>query len=461
MAPGEYDDGSSSVPGGASRPVGKVIVVGAGMAGLTAANALSNAGVECLVLEARDRLGGRTHTVDFGGLPVDLGGSWIHHPGGNPLTRLADQLGLARVSGDFREDMVFFDPRVGLVDEEESRLVKSLFDAFESGMGELVEVLGHDTDMATAIEYFLDRNTTPGHVRDLLRSRIRSWIGAEASARAEEVALGFLVSIPDSGYVGDDIGDLIVGGYVKVIEALSNGVDVRLSSPARRVSHDDGSASVTLASGEVVEGTHVLVTVPLGVLKSGLIEFDPALPEDKLGAIGRLGFGTFEKVVLRFPAAFWTESGIPHLLPLPSRDDIGIRAIFGMDNAFGDPVVVAFGFGGNESVITGSDDGAAAAVIELLEGATGATAPMPTAVIRTSWASDPWTAGAYSFLPPGARVADFATLGKPVAGRLLFAGEATSVDRAGYVDGAMLSGVREAKRLLGTSAVELGPVSSR
>jgi phytoene dehydrogenase-like protein len=79
-----FDDGCSAVPNGVTTPVERVIVIGAGIAGLATANALTQAGVDCVVLEARDRLGGRLHTVDLAGWAVDLGGSWIHMPQGQP-----------------------------------------------------------------------------------------------------------------------------------------------------------------------------------------------------------------------------------------------------------------------------------------------------------------------------------------------------------------------------------------
>src|SRR4051794_35986727 len=89
-----YNGGTRDVPVGIDGPVDRVIVVGAGIAGLTVASALTRAGVACVVLEARDRLGGRLHTIDLAGMPVDLGGSWIHHPVGNPLRAFAAQAGV-------------------------------------------------------------------------------------------------------------------------------------------------------------------------------------------------------------------------------------------------------------------------------------------------------------------------------------------------------------------------------
>jgi NADPH-dependent 2,4-dienoyl-CoA reductase/sulfur reductase-like enzyme len=85
-----YDDGGSHVPGGITAPVEHVVVIGAGIAGLTIANALRHGGVECVLLEARDRIGGRLNTVELAGSPVDMGASWIHHPVGNPLREFAE-----------------------------------------------------------------------------------------------------------------------------------------------------------------------------------------------------------------------------------------------------------------------------------------------------------------------------------------------------------------------------------
>ena len=84
-----FDDGSTEIPEGIVGQVERVLVIGAGIAGLTVANALAHAAIDCVVLEARNRIGGRLYTGDLGGSPVDLGGSWIHHPEGNPIRRFA------------------------------------------------------------------------------------------------------------------------------------------------------------------------------------------------------------------------------------------------------------------------------------------------------------------------------------------------------------------------------------
>src|SRR5438105_3358993 len=99
LTAGSFDDGRTDVPSGVAGPVERVVVVGAGIAGLTVANALTHAGVECVVMEARDRIGGRLHTVDLAGSPVDLGGSGIHMSNGNPMCAVARESSVRRATG--------------------------------------------------------------------------------------------------------------------------------------------------------------------------------------------------------------------------------------------------------------------------------------------------------------------------------------------------------------------------
>ncbi len=129
MSTGRFDDGNREVPGGIAEPVRRVLVVGGGIAGLTVANALHHAGVEYVVLEARGRVGGRLHTRDLAGSPVDLGGSWMLPPSGKPLRRFAREAGVECHPGDPLPTLSAFD--VG------TRLWLSRDDVEESLTGDL------------------------------------------------------------------------------------------------------------------------------------------------------------------------------------------------------------------------------------------------------------------------------------------------------------------------------------
>jgi len=425
----------------------RVIVVGGGMAGVSAARALTDAGVACVVLEARDRLGGRLHTVDVGGAPVDLGGSWVHTPVGNPLTAVAERHGVALRPGSFLERAVVWDRDAGVLGAAAAeRLLGSVAEDFPAW----VEASGLAAQMSVAegIERFAAQQRLPGVTTDQLRAHLRTFAEADASGPAEDVSL--LPSSAAVEYDGDPIGDLPVGGYRALIGRIAEPLDVRRGTEVLAIEHGPDGVSVQTAAGPPEAGTHAIVTVPLGVLKARAIRFAPDLPAGRWSAIDRVGFGRFEKLVLRFDEPFWTQAGLPHVLPLRTVDGQGIALLLGLDGFGAGPVLVAFAFGsGVSAVAAGSEHDAVARVLALLRRIIGSAPPEPTDVVRTGWSDDPFARGAYSYVAVGADRADLDLLGDPVGERLLFAGEHTTSARAGYADGAMDSGLREAARILG------------
>src|SRR6201986_425645 len=157
MAVGLFAGGSPDIPRGINAPVERVVIVGAGIAGLTVANALRQAEVDCVVLEARDRAGGRLRAVDLGGWPVDLGGSWIHTPAGNPLRRLADQARVACRPADPLPEAVAYDCAEGrrLTQAELAACLDLQFSAFPAARDALVGELGPQASMAEAVNSFV------------------------------------------------------------------------------------------------------------------------------------------------------------------------------------------------------------------------------------------------------------------------------------------------------------------
>jgi polyamine oxidase len=454
-----FDDRRDDVPAGVAGPVERVVVVGAGIAGLTAANALAHGGVECVVLEARDRIGGRLHTIDLGGSPVDLGGSWIHMPGGNPMRAFAQQAGVPCRSADPVPEMAGFDCAEGRrLSAAEAEAVLGLYqEAFPAAAGQLAAELGLDASAADGIEAFVARaDLAPGPARRA-RQMLYGAVEAESADLAERQSLRWMWN--EFEYDGNYFGDVPDGGYRRLVDAMATGVDARLGVEVTEVALSAGGVRVRGADGTSEEGSHVVVTVPLGVLKRGAPRFSPALPPDRLAAIGRLGFGRFEKVALRFDEPFWRDAGFPHLMVFPRDPGEWMAWALGLDAFGGGPVLVFFVFHSDAARLSEAGrDGAARWALGLLAEATGRPCPEPAAVAVTSWASDPYAGGAYTHIPPGASPADVDLLGEPVGGRLLFAGEHTQSARMAYADGAMTSGIREAKRLLGQPSVRLGPI---
>lgn len=455
---GTYDDGRSHVPGGVTGPVERVVVVGAGIAGLTVANALARAGVACVVVEARDRVGGRLHTIDLAGFPVDMGGSWIHHPIGNPLRAFADQVGVGCREGDPLPEMAAFDFAEGrrLSPGEVRAELSTLYEAFPAAIDRLRRELGPDASAAEGIDAFVEGGDLPSAPARRARQGLRALIEGESADLSERQSLRWMWN--ESEYEGGFFGDLPSGGYRSLVEAMADGADVRLNFDVAEIAVEADGVNVRSAAGLAEDGSHVVVTVPLGVLKDQRPRFSPALPPDRLAAIDRLGFGRFEKVVLTFDQAFWRAAGLPHLMLFPSDPEQSTMWVIGLDAFGAGPTLAFFIFHGvSDRVLDATPDNAAAWICGMLTEAIGTTCPEPTAVAVTSWATDPYSLGAYSHIPPGAAPADADLLGEPLHGRLLFAGEHTQSARLVYTDGAMASGIREAKRLLQRAHVSLGP----
>jgi polyamine oxidase len=457
VAAGGYDDGRTDVPGAIARPVDRVIVVGAGLAGLTVANALAHAALDCVVLEARDRIGGRLHTTDLGGSPVDLGGSWIHHPIGNPLQRFAEQAGIACRAGnplDTTSGYDRVDARRLTASELESMLTLQ-FEDFPEHLDDLRERLGPHATSEDGVAAYLADLDLPATAERRARQALRGIIEADAADSYERQSLRWMWT--ELEYGGDLFGDLPVGGYASIVEALAEGVDVRTSAVVADIATSSDGVEVAGADGTVEKGSHAVVTVPLGVLKDGAIRFSPPLPDERRSAIGRVGFGTYEKVALAFDHAFWREADLSHLMILPERIDEPAIWLFDLDAFGAGPVLVFHLFHSAARYELGRlDDDVVDWACGVLSDAVGFVVPAPTAVAITSWASDPFSLGAYTHLAPESDPSDIDVLARPVEGRLLFAGEHTQKARMGYADGAMSSGVREAKRLLGQASVQLG-----
>jgi monoamine oxidase len=269
-----------------------------------------------------------------------------------------------------------------------------------------------------------------------------------------------LASYPPNSveYGGDYLGDLPIGGYGAVARALGAGLDIRLGTEVEHVVVRPDGVRVRTASGSEEEGSHVVVTVPLGVLQGGGIRFDPPLPPDRTASIGRLGFGRYEKVAMRFEEPFWRAAGVGHLLVFPVGSDGLAPFLAGLDAFDAGPVLVAHAGGRSADRVNGlSDSEVVARLRELVSEAVGGPVPEPVEVLRTSWVADPFSRGSYAYVPSGAGRRDLDAIGRPLDGRLLFAGEATASARPGFVDGAMTTGIREAKRLLGAPDVVLAP----
>jgi monoamine oxidase len=414
----------------------KVIVVGAGMAGLTAASALAWEGAEVTVLEARDRIGGRIFTDRSLGVPVEHGANFIHGVTDNPVAALAEEAGLTPILVDGEQWQVF--ERGGT--EPKDFEIEDVFDDLERIGEKMVEEA--DGDATLSLEDVID-------ILDpaMLKEPIGNWALTDAYESEFGAPLSEISAVHfDAGEVLDGSDAVIKEGYDSLAAYLADGLDLRLNEVVKLVRHTAAGVTVETDKGRLT-ADHCIVTVPLGVLKAGAITFDPPLPEAQRKAVAALGFGRLAKVSVVFDKAFWPEE--PHFLGYADATRGRFADMLNLVPLQNAPVLTMVASGDYADKVDAMDERTVKAdVMAVLRDIFGAKVPEPRAIARHVWSLDPFARGAYSFIALGAEPDDYAALANAASPRLHLAGEHTSADYYGTVHGALTSGERVAERLL-------------
>lgn len=419
-----------------------VIVIGAGAAGLGAARLLQDEGYQVVILEARERIGGRVWTSHaWPESPLDLGASWIHGVEGNPVNELAQQFKVNTVSTNY-DNITTYDPAGwALSDSERDKLDRRLEELLVE-LAETREKLDSDTTLGEALnQAAAELDLTEAELRDL-NYAANTTIEHEYAADVAELSLFYWDE--GEGFGGPDV--IFPKGYEQIFLSLAQGLDIRLNHFVSQVEYGDDGVRVSTDRG-MFEADYVVVTLPLGVLQKNVVKFAPPLPQPKLEAIGNLGMGLLNKVYLRFREVFWAEES--DLLGYIAPDKGEWAEWLNIYKYTGQPILLAFNAGTYGRYLESlADETIVSGAMQALRTIYGPDIPDPTGWIITRWASDPLAGGSYSYLPPGATPTDRDTLAQPVAGRLFFAGEATLRDYPATVHGALLSGREAAKRIV-------------
>jgi monoamine oxidase len=402
------------------------------MAGLGAARLLHDAGARVTVIEARDRIGGRTHTSHlWPDLPVDMGASWIHGTKGNPVTALARDCGLKLTPTDYKRSVTYDDAgrEVPFLKPAEQAL------ALVERARERIDDADQDMSLQAAIEASKDWRKLSPQDRRVARLAINTRIEHEYSGDWSRLSAWHFDQGVD--FPGDEA--VVTPGFGPILTLLAQGLDVRMAEPVTTIAPTRNGVEVT-----TTRGTHradqAIITLPLGVLQSGRIRFAEPLAKKRQHAIDVLGMGLLNKCVLRFDRVFWPadRDWIDFLGPVETLWADWTNCL----PATGQPLLFGFNAARMADEVEGwSDRDTVASALEALRAMFGSSVPDVSAAQVSRWRQDPFALGAYSFQSVGSSRKDRKALfGADWQGRLFFAGEATSADQPSTVHGALITG---------------------
>ncbi|CAO1626356.1 unnamed protein product [Jaminaea pallidilutea] len=484
-----------------------VIIAGAGISGLAAARYLCSKGRKVLVLESRDRIGGRIHSLNFddadSSKKVDLGASFVHGLINNPLTKLSKQVPFElHLPPEGEETMALFEPGAEGKPEDADKSVKLeyqthsiVFERLHQLAQESQDTPSGDASMLSALQ-----NTKAG-------------TGIYTGLNEEERQAVLNMSVMFSGWTGADLDDVslkwwgferefrgpdavVKSGYSTLTDwhhqaVVEKGGEVKLNQRVEAVeSIDDGNsvqvkASVTGSSSKpqskLYAAPYFLCSLPLGVMQHSPPAFQPTLPERRRESIRRLGMGLLNKILISYPEPWWHETAMS---PQKPADWIFLKG--SGDGKAGESPEQRLQqcnlFGQNQSVINGLpvlcfflgppmafeiekiDDATIQSIVHERLLSTVASpsqrdsVPSPRRIHVTRWSLDPHARGSYSYFPvaaggrggsgPGGDPVDMMEVGRPLwSERLGFCGEHTEPNHFASVHGPLLSGLREARRI--------------
>lgn len=419
----------------------RIVVIGAGLAGLTAARELQRQGHEVVIIEARERIGGRIWTsLKWPDMPLDFGATWIHGTQGNPLTKLAEQIKAQRLITSYDRSLAYNTSGKLLSNAEKARMENLSKQVFRV----LKQAQDKDTDVSIqqAIKPLMRQLDKSSEVYRFINFILSSEIEQEYSGSTENLSAHWYDD--DKAFPGDDA--LFVQGFRVIPEFLAQGLSIELGQVVKEIQWYQSPVQVITQKTRFI-ADHVVITLPLGVLQAKSVRFTPELPQSKQTAIAKLGMGVLNKCYLRFPNVFWSVD-VDWLEYVSAKKGewtewVSFKRVANL------PILLGFNAADRgREMEAWSDQQIVTNAMQTLRMIYGVGIPEPIDYQITRWATDPFSLGSYSYNRVGTLPEMRQELAAPLKGLVFFAGEASEQNYFATAHGAYLSGLRVAKEIL-------------
>lgn len=417
------------------NPNGKtVVIVGAGISGLAAAKKLKEKGFNVVVLESQEKIGGRLRTNRSLGLAFDEGASWIHGINGNPISALAQNAGMNTFHTVDDQRKKSYD--IGGVLRTESKYQQT-----EDEYYEILETLMNNGNKDQSFETVFN-SLYPSKANDRLwKFFLSTYLTFDTGDLNKLSSLNY--------YEGEEfngVEKIATNGYDTIPNYLAEGINIQLNQRVTNI--DYSKEQIIIQHNEnTTKADFVIVTVPLGVLKANVIQFNPSLPTKKQTAIQKVGMNCVNKFLLTWDTAFWDD--VQYISYTPEIRDkfnyfVNVKKFNPSTNAL---MTFAYSDYGRQTE-TMTDQQIINEIMAHLKDIYGNSIPNPTNLLRTKWQSNQNSFGAYSYTAKETEMQHFDDLAESINDKLFFAGEHTEIDYFSTAHGAYLSGITAAEEII-------------
>eukprot|EP01127_Copromyxa_protea_P024199 TRINITY_DN93_c0_g1_i1.p1 TRINITY_DN93_c0_g1~~TRINITY_DN93_c0_g1_i1.p1 ORF type:complete len:449 (-),score=45.88 TRINITY_DN93_c0_g1_i1:74-1420(-) len=425
-----------------------VIVIGAGVSGIAAASTLKAGGKSVVVLEARDRIGGRVWTDISKGYPLDLGASWLHTFWFNPICEKAKEYNVELIPTVYANVMLY--------DHDGDPISRKLSRSIFSQMNHIhAHIRNTSYPPGTTLQDVIDNcrpNFPPGDIRHrILDFHVYHSLTDTMAVDLHQVDFNSWCSTDDD-YDHDGGDSIPVGGYISIIAPLHEPIkdNIRLNHVVEKIDYENGGVKVKTNKGSF-SADKVVVSLPLPTMYRNCVAFRPPLPPNKRLALERLGakYGVLNKIWLKFERTFWPEDvSFLGFIPLEEEKNDVITLFFcGHDVEPG--LLCAFSQGElGHRIEKLNDEETLKVVLKSLNRMFKNQVPPVIHTKVTRWSLDPFAYGTYVAPTTSHFISSITALAEPIDNKVFFCGEGTVIENNGTVHGAYLSGIRAAKEAL-------------